>query len=118
MKHFNFDRLIKKYSVEFKVCQHSEGSYVSGKWQEGEESKVDMIGAIMPLSERKIYQSGGAYTSQDRQLFVSEPIENPLSNVVIEYDGRRYHVEEDRDFGQEQWTGVSVYVLKWVSNFD
>ena len=115
MKLYNFKRLIKKYSVTF--CLHkSQGGYVSGKWEEGGELVKEMRGAIVPMSDRKIYGSGGTYTSQDRELYVSEPLEGSLSDVKVVYKDNTYAVEEGRNF--EDYADAAVYTLKWVSKND
>ena len=112
MKLYNFHRLIKKYSVTF--CLHkTQGGYVSGKWEEGGEIVKEMHGAIVPMSDRKIYGSGGAYTSQDRELYVTEPLKAPLSDVKVVYKENIYTVEEGRNF--EDYADAAVYTLKWVS---
>lgn len=118
MQYFDFSGLIGKYCVPFTVVSKSSGSYVSGQWQEGAETETPLTGAILPLPERKIYQPGGTYTAQDRYLYTLEPIADALRGGSVRYGGREYQIEEDRDNGQEQFTGVSVYLLKWVRNFD
>lgn len=115
MKLYNFKRLIKKYSVTF--CLHkTQGEYVSGKWEQGGEIVKGMQGAIVPMSNRKIYGSGGTYTEQDRELYVSTPLEAPLSDLKVVYKGNVYAVEEGRNF--EDYADAAVYTLKWVSKHD
>lgn len=112
MKLYNFSRLIHKYSVVF--CLHrTQGGYVAGKWEEGGETVKEMRGAIVPISERKIYDSGGTYTTQDRELYLTEPLKGPLSEYQVLYKGNTYAVEEQRNF--EDYADVAVYALKYVS---
>ena len=112
MKLYNFTRLINKYSVPF--CLHrSQGSYVGGKWVQGGEVVTPMRGAIVPVSERKVYDSGGTYTTQDRELYLLKPLEAPLSQYRVVYKGNVYAVENGRNF--EDYADASMYDLKWQS---
>ncbi len=116
MKLYSFKRLIDKYSVDFTLCQEREGSFVAGKWEEGEGLKTPMRGAIVPLGERKIYDAGGTYTAQDRELYLSKPLGDPLSALQVIYKGNTYKVEQSKDFSD--YADVAVYILKWVSKND
>lgn len=113
MKLYNFKRLIKKYSVTFTLRKESEGEYVSGKWVVGEPDEKTMQGAIVPMSDRKIYGSGGTYTEQDRELYVSTPLQGDLSAFKVIYNQNIYAVEYGRNF--EDYADAAVYTLKWVS---
>lgn len=114
MQYFNFKRLIDKYSSEY-VYRTEEGSYVGGKWQNGTSKDVKKTGAILSFSMKKIYQSGGYLTQQDRALYSYEPLD--LKGKVL-FEGNEYNIEEDSYKGNEKFTGFYVYVLKWVSAFD
>jgi len=111
MKLYNFTRLIRKYSVTF--CLHRiQGAYVGGKWEKGGETVQEMRGAIVPMGDRKIYSSGGTYTSKDRELYLMRPLEAPLSDLRVVYKGNTYTVEVGRIY--EDYADVAVYTLKWV----
>lgn len=110
-KLYNFKRLISKYSVEFQL-HVSQGGFVAGKWTEGELSVVTMQGAIVPISERKVYASGGTYTTDDRQLYVSEPLPSPLTALKVVHNTDTYTVEDSRDFSL--YAHGAVYTLKRV----
>ena len=113
MRLYNFKRLISKYSVDFTLLKTTSGSFVSGKWVEGEANEIKMRGAIVPLSERKLYSYGGTYSTQDRELYLSEPLGSPLSAFKVVYNTNTYTIEESRNF--DEFAGCAVYVLKWVS---
>ena len=113
MKLYNFTKLIKKYSVDFTLVQIQDGAYISGRWVAGGEVKTEMRGAIVPLSDRKVYSSGGTYTSQDRQLFLTKPLNGSLSAFRVIHNKNTYAVEDGRNF--EDYADVAVYTLKWVS---
>lgn len=115
MQYFDFNRLITKYSAPFTLKTPSEGSYVSGHYVEGGETEETRTGAIIALSETKVYQSGGYLTTQDRHLYSLTPIEGALEGCKVVFDGNTYSVEEDAQNGNERFTGVYSYVLKWVS---
>ena len=115
MKLYNFHRLIKKYSVTF--CLHrTQGEYVSGKWEKGGEIVKEMQGAIVPVSDRKIYGSGGTYTEQDRELYITSKLPEPLSDLKVVYKDNEYAVEYGSNF--EDYADAAVYTLKWVSKHD
>lgn len=118
MTYFNFDRLINKYGLEITIIKPGNGKYIGGVWQTepGEEYKV--FGAVMSLSQNKIYQLGGTIASQDRYLYMLNPIEEPLQGIKVIINSNLYSVESSRDKGKEKFTGVYVYLLKWVSVFD
>ena len=112
MKLYNFKRLIRKYSVTF--CLHrKQGGFVAGKWEDGGEIVTDMRGAIVPMSDRKIYDSGGTYTEKDRELFLSNPLPEPLSALKVVFKDNAYSVENGRNF--EDYADAAVYDLKWQS---
>lgn len=112
MKLYNFTRLINKYSVPF--CLHrSQGRYVAGKWEEGGEIVQNMRGAIVPISDRKVYDSGGTYTTKDRELYLLSPLEGDLSEYRVVYNGNYYAVEAGRSF--EDYADVTIYTLKYQS---
>ena len=111
-KLYNFKRLIEKYSVDFTLVSISEGSYVGGKYVEGIKTETQCRGAIVPISDSKIYQSGGALTIKDRQLFMKSPIEQSLTNSKIRYKGNVYKIEHETN--HEDYADAYIYTLKWV----
>lgn len=115
MKLYNFKRLINKYSVKF--CLHRiQGGYVGGKWELGGELVKEMRGAIVPIGEKRVYSSGGTYTSQDRELYTTERLKDALCDLRVVHNGNTYTVEGVKDFGD--YADVYVYTLKWVSMED
>ena len=113
MRLYNFTRLIKKYSVSFTLHKSHGGRYVGGKWEVGEDIVEKMTGAIVPISDSKIYGSGGTYTTQDRELYLSKPLKSPLSDYRVVYKGNTYAIENARNF--EDYADVVVYTLKQQS---
>ena len=111
MKLYDFSRLIRKYSVEFSLTK-SQGEYVGGKWEQTEEAVEKMNGAIVPMSDRKIYTSGGTYTQGDRELYLTKPLTGDLSDFTVLYKGNTFKVEESRNFGD--YADVYIYILKHI----
>lgn len=111
-KLYDFKRLINKYSVSFDLQRMTEGTWVSGKWEEGLTETIPMRGAIVPMSENKIYHSGGTYTADDRELYVSEALGADLTTLKVLYKGNTYGVENSRNF--DEYTDAYIYNLKWA----
>ena len=111
-KLYNFRKLMNKYSVPFELHRKTDGKYVSGRWEDGTVEVISMKGAIVPMSERKIYHSGGTYTTEDRELYVSEELGFDLTSLNVVYKGNTYTVETSRNF--EDYADVYIYNLKWV----
>lgn len=117
MKLFNFSRLLKEYSVECELIRETGGGkYVGGNWIPDPASKPETIhGALIPMTDRKICQSGGTYTAQDRELIteIGVPLE-PAAYIV--HQGKRYHVESENDYSE--YAGFHNYNLKRVGAID
>ena len=114
---YNFERLIKKYSVDCQLLSDVEsGSYVGGEWvPESAPPLRDISGAVIPMMDRKIYQSGGTYTEQDREFITL--VEIPLEPAhYIVHTGMKYKVQANTDYSD--YAGFNAYNLKRVGAFD
>lgn len=112
--YFDFYDLINKYSTVFKAVVASESSYNdSGEYLCTKEEK-ELKGAIIGISDSKLYQSAGTLTNKDKYLFMFEEL--PLNDTEIIYKNNRYRVEEQVE--NAEFTGVYQYTLKYVSAFD
>lgn len=113
---YRFNRLIKKYSVPFTLEIEGTGYRDNiGEWVDGEPVTSTQYGAIIPLTKREIYESGGALTSSDRTLIINKMTVIPLKSK-IHYGGDTYHVEAlipYSDYGD-----FNTYTLRSVSNFN
>lgn len=116
MKLYNFTRLITKYAVPFIVETDTVGSYDSGIYKPGAAETHDYTGAIVPMSERKQYQSGGTYTSQDRELYMFERIPEALRRGRVVYGNNVYNIESETAY--TEYADVYVYTLRRVSADD
>lgn len=112
-KLYNFIRLINKYSQAFTVEVEQGGTYDGGIYQPAEPQVYELTGAIVPLGESKIYHSGGAYTAQDRDLYMHTPIPDALKQGVVRYKGNKYTIEELTDF--DEYADAYIYRLKRVN---
>lgn len=114
---FDFNRLLKKYGAECQLIRETGGGmYVGGNWVPGPAREPEMVsGAVVPMTDRKIYQSGGTYTEQDRELITMTEI--PLEPAAyILHRGKRYHVESENDYSG--YAGFHDYNMKRVSAID
>jgi hypothetical protein len=117
MAYFDFSQLINKYASEFTAIIPGERTLnESGDYVRGEPIEKTMTGAIISMRERRIIRSEGAYTSQDRALYMLEPLPDALKKAKIIYDGNEYRVESELE--NSKFTGVFSYVLKFVSAFN
>lgn len=117
MKLYNFARLINKYSTSFHFLVKTDGHFDErGRWVEGEPVMQDATGAIIPMADSKVRQSGGQYTTKDRELYMLRPIPRALMQSNVCYKGNLYSIEQETNY--EDYADVVVYVLKWVSLFD
>ena len=117
MEFYHFGYLINKYSTTFVVISTAEGYYDNaGDYQPGATTRTQKRGAIMGLSDNKIYRSEGMLTSKDKQLFMQEPLGCDYDNAHVIFDGNKYKVESQPN-DNHAVTGVWEYTLKFVSAF-
>lgn len=115
MKRNTFQRLIKKYEIDIQLIYQQEGSYIDGEYVKGLERMESRKVVITPISERKAYDSGGSYTTQDFQLISSTEI-NLEENPMILHKEKRYKLEPDGSY--DNYVDVYNYIMKRVDNFD
>lgn len=112
--YFDFYELINKYSTSFKALIASENSYDdTGEYSCIKEER-ELTGAIIGISDSKLYRSAGTLTDKDKYLFMFEPL--PLNDTEIIHKNNRYKVEEQVE--NSEFTGVYQYTLKYVSAFN
>ena len=115
MSYFDFSSLIEKYSCTFTVINAGSGRYNDlGEW-ESTQTKCVKTGAIIGISERRIYRSDGVLTEKDEELFMRESL-GAIDKACVLYNGNKYSVEVNPQNNPE-FTGVWHYTLKWVSAF-
>ncbi|AMX00418.1 hypothetical protein [Rummeliibacillus stabekisii] len=110
---FNFDRLIAKYSSTFTAKITTEGYYDDGgKYHKGETKDIPYTGAVMPMTAKSVYASGGKYTTSDAKLYIKTRLKE---GTKITYDNHLYTVQDEKSY--ERFGGFFYYVLKAVDSF-
>lgn len=113
---YRFKRLIDKYGVSFQLEIESAGAFDHvGEWKAGPSVTMIQNGALVPLTQRQIYQSGGRLTEADRTLIISKSVVIP-PKAKIHYKGKTYHVEATIPF--EDYGDFNSYTLKHISVFN
>ena len=115
MKLYNFARLIKKYTVCCQLVNTAEGKWKAGEWVAGEVNTTDICGAIVPMSEKRINNSGGDYKQGDCEFITTSPLELN-SDTFILYKDKRYKLEDSTDYSD--YADFYNYVARRVSAFD
>ena len=112
---YKFAKLIEKYSVSCQLVEIAEGSWKAGKWIEGEQTTTDINGAIVPISEKRIQNSGGSYKQGDCEFITTKPLVIH-SNTYIIHKGKKYKLEDATDYSD--YADFNIYVARRVSAFD
>lgn len=116
MKLFEFKRLIERFTVPFTLERPMVSDEVREWDNKGKEIPKALVipeaalGALIPLQQRVIYQSGGALTEADRQLYSLDHT-IPLKSRIT-YKGITYSVETKTP--HEDFADFSFYTLKAV----
>lgn len=112
---YDFSRLIRKYSVSCEVIKAGKGRWEAGEWKETEETRRSFRCAIIPMTERRINNSGGDYKTGDCNIISMKPLQLD-TDVFILYKRKTYKVEESSDYSD--YSNFCSYVGKRVSSFD
>ena len=116
-QYFDFSGLIRDYETKFTVITHQEGGYDgAGDWKDEQEQRETFTGAIIAFKESKVFRSDGAITAKDKRLFMRQALPKALIGAHVEYAGQKYMIESEHE--NAEFTGVYIYLLKWVSAFD
>lgn len=115
MRLYNFARLIKKYSVSCKLVQKAECGWKAGEWQDGKTTETDINGAVVPISEKRIQNSGGSYKQGDCEFITTQPIVINSDTHII-HNGKKYKLQDSTDFSD--YADFNIYVARRVGAFD
>lgn len=116
MQHFNFSRLVNKYSKEITVIIPAQKELNnSGVWEKGEPKEVTLVGAVIRHRENKVYRSAGTLTANDSALYLLEEPNIDLIGAEVKNDNKIYKVESV--LNNSEFTGIWAYNLKYVSAF-
>lgn len=114
---FDFSPLLRDYATAFTVITQSGGGYDdAGDWRDGTETRTEMTGAIIAFRESKVFRSEGKITSQDKRLFMRQPLPDALMGAQVVHDGHRYMIESETE--NAVFTGVYSYLMRHVSAFE
>ena len=112
---YNFRRLIEKYSVTCKLSNTTDGHWAAGEWVDGKQITEEISGAIVPISEKRINNSGGDYKSGDCELITTSHIA-VNSDTFIVYKDKRYKLQDSTDYSD--YADFNIYIARRVSAFD
>ena len=115
MKLYRFARLIKKYTVNCQLVNTTEGRWQAGEWVEGETTTTDISGAIVPITEKRINNSGGDYKQGDCEFITTSPLQLN-SDTFLLYKDKKYKLEENTDYSD--YADFYNYIARRVSAFD
>lgn len=116
MQYFDFSRLIEKYKTEFKLLVPTEGYYdKTGSFVKGKVTEQTHYGAIIGLTQSKIFRSSGTLTGRDLHLFMTKKLDSALEGATVIHKGKQYRVQSEDE--NADFTGVYAYVLKYVDSF-
>ena len=118
---FEFADLVRKYSVPCTIVALAAGTYEAGEYVPGESTETDVNAALISMSQQKVYQSGGNYTSADREFYIlveDDPIRfGDGKKYYVTHNDRKYAVESSGDYG-EDYADFNHYTLRRVDSFD
>lgn len=115
-QYFDFSDVIQDYSDTFTVITHTEGGYDdAGDWQDGQDERDELTGAIISFKESKVFRAEGKITTNDKRLFMQKPLPDALMGASVVHDGKKYTIESEHE--NATFTGVYSYFLRYVSAF-
>lgn len=118
---FEFCDLVRKYAVSCTVVAFDVGGYDAGEYVAGESTETDVCAALISMSQQKVYQSGGHYTSADREFYIlvsDDPIRlGDGKKYYVVHNDMKYAVEASGDYG-EDYADFNHYTLRRVDSFD
>lgn len=115
MRLYNFARLIKKYTVSCQLVSFAEGKWSAGEWVDGEKTTTPIDGAVVPINEKRIQNSGGSYKQGDCEFITTQPITLNSDTYLVHKD-KIYKLEDTTDYSD--YADFKTYVARRVSAFD
>ncbi len=114
MTYYHPQRLLRRYSVPLELHCHGGGRYENGRYLGGAAEVETLRGVVLALSEETVMQAGGQLTRDDRELYVSRPIEGWREAVLV-HGGRRYRLQ--KEVCHRPHAPLATYWLKWCTAF-
>lgn len=115
MKLYNFARLIKKYAASCQLENTTEGAWRAGGHSNGQTTLTNISGAVVPINEKRIQNSGGSYKRGDCEFITTQHIVIHSKTYLI-HNGKRYKLEDSTDYSD--YADFNVYLARRVSAFD
>jgi len=115
MQLYKFKRLIKKYSVACQLVEFAAGKWSAGEYVEGKQTTTDISGAIVPITEKRIQNSGGFYKQGDCEFITTQPIEVGSRTYLVN-KGKKYKLQDTTDYSD--YADFNTYIARGVSAFD
>lgn len=112
---YNFERLIEKYGVNCQLETTAQGSWKAGEKVKGETTVTDISGAIVPISEKRINNSGGDYKQGDCEFITTTPLAVTDKTYIL-YNGKRYKLQDSTDY--TEYADFYIYIAKGADSFD
>lgn len=112
---YRMSRLIKKYAVECLLETTTEGVWKGGKHHAGQTTTTPIKGAVVPISEKRIQDSGGSYKQGDCEFITTQPITITSDTFLIHKD-KKYKLMDTTDYSD--YADFNTYVARRVSAFD
>lgn len=117
LKKMLFSSLVKEYSVPIVIIRpdgDQGGEYINGEWFPKTKKPEHLEGAVIPYTDREIFQSGGSLTARDRQLAFLGELE--LGTKVID-KGFTYEIISVSPY-MDHYSDTNLYQLREVDCFD
>lgn len=112
----SFESLVNTFAVPIKIKlpkDEAGGEYVNGEWVPAFQGEFEATGAVIPYSDRAIFQSAGQITSKDRQLAYLGEL--PIGTKVIDKDVE-YEITSTSPY-MDHYADTNLYDMKEVGLF-
>ncbi|MCM3413524.1 hypothetical protein [Metabacillus litoralis] len=109
-KQFEFADFVDEFKVNFVAYEQSKGHWLdSGKWVEGEETPVEMVGIMLPLSQNDLRQAeNGEFSVKDKKIYTTGQLS---LGQKVEYKGDKYTIQSFKDYSD--YADVYIYYARW-----
>lgn len=109
-KQFEFADFVEEFKVPFEAYVTTEGHWEdNGDWVPGGESKVPMVGIILPLTQDDLrYEENGTFSVKDKKIYTTEEL---AIGQKLEYKDDVYTIQNFKDYSD--YADVYIYFARW-----